>query len=182
MKTDNLITANKVILRPLKKEDLNILYKWHNDQEVMQFWYGRDKPRSLKWIRKHFTPSIKGQTNSTYWIIEFDNKPVGYVCNTAEKNDEGEFLGKVELDILIGDRSKWELGLGSDALKAMINYAFKTQLAERVFLVPKVTNKRAIHVYEKVGFKKEGILRHNEKFEGNWVDGVMMSILRDEYE
>lgn len=166
----------------MRKDDFGVIYKWLNDPEVMQYWYGCDKPRSKEWIKKHYTPAIKGLKDWAYWMIELDGKPIGYICNTTERNDEGEFFGKVELDILIGDKSKWELGLGSDALKAMINYAFKTQQAERVFLVPRVINKRAIHVYEKVGFKKEGILRHNEKFEGKWVDNVIMSILREEFE
>ncbi|MBI2338591.1 GNAT family N-acetyltransferase [Candidatus Daviesbacteria bacterium] len=181
MRIANIIQRNKVILRPMREENFEIMFKWLNDIEVMRYWYGRDKPRSLDWIRKHFTPSIKGQTNSTYWIIESDSEPVGYVCNTAEKNDNGEFLGKVEVDILIGDKSRWEKGIGSDALKAMIDYAFNIQKAERVFLTPRVTNNRAIHVYEKVGFKKEGILRHFEKFEGKWVDNAIMSILRGEF-
>jgi RimJ/RimL family protein N-acetyltransferase len=87
----------------------------------------------------------------------------------------------VELDIMIGDISQQGKGYGQDALKAMINYAFTQQKAERVFIMPRVTNKRAIHVYEKVGFKKEGVLRHYEKFEGLWIDSLMMAILRDEF-
>lgn len=46
-----------------------------------------------------------------------------------------------------------------------------TQGAERVFLTPRLINPRAIHVYEKVGFKREGVLRHFEKFEGQWIEG-----------
>lgn len=165
----------------MKKDDFDLLRKWHNDPEVMQFWYGRDKPRPLQWIRKHYTPAIQRRKDCAYWMIELEGKQIGYICNTAQKNDEWECLGIVEIDILIGDKSKWEKGLGLDALKAMIGYAFNIQKAERVFLVPRVNNLRAIHVYKKAGFKKEGILRHYEKFEGKWIDGVMMSILRKEF-
>lgn len=90
-------------------------------------------------------------------------------------------MGRVELDILIGDKTKRDKGYGSDALKATLNYAFNVQGAERVFIIPRTINPRAIHVYEKVGFKKEGVLRHHEKFEGKWIDSVMMSVLKDEF-
>ncbi|MBI5465073.1 GNAT family N-acetyltransferase [Candidatus Gottesmanbacteria bacterium] len=176
-----MIKGNKTKIRPLRKEDFPNIFRWVNDPGIMQFWYGRDKQRSMEWIKKHFTPAIEGKTDWTYWVIETNNKPIGYMCNTVEKDDDGEFIGKVEIDILIGEKEMQEKGYGPNALKAMINYAFKTQKAERVFLVPRLTNSRAIHVYQKVGFKKEGTLRHYEKFEGRWVDNLMMSVLKDEY-
>lgn len=176
-----IIKGKKVILRPMKEDDFKLLFEWFNDPKVMQFWYGRDKPRSKHWIKTHFVPSIKGLRDWTYWIIEFEKQPIGYMCNTAVKDDDGKILGRVEIDILIGDKTKWGQGFGSDALKAMLNYVFKKQEAERAFLTPRLANKRAIHVYKKAGFKKEGILRHYEKFEGKWVDNVIMSILREEF-
>lgn len=165
----------------MEEGDFDLLFRWLNDPEVMTYWYGRDKPRSREWVRKHFSPSIRGLKNWNYWMIELRDKSIGYICNTAEENDDGEFLGRVELDILIGNKSTWEKGYGTDALKAMLNYAFNTQKAERVFLIPRFINLRAIHLYKKVGFKQEGVLRHYEKFEGNWIDSVMMSILKAEF-
>ena len=132
-------------------------------------------------VKNHFNPAIEGKVNYTYWMIEVNKKPIGYMANTAEKGDDGLFMGRVELDILIGEKSMWEKGYGSDALRAMINYAFKKQGAQRVFLTPRLINPRAIYVYEKVGFKKEGVLRHFEKFEGKLIDTVMMSILKEEF-
>ena len=157
------------------------MYKWFNNPEVLEFWYGRDKPKTKAWIKKHFEPIIAGKKASQAWAIEAEGKLIGYMYNTPEKNDEGEFTGRLELDILIGEKDKWEKGYGSDALRAMLTYAFDKQKAERVFLMPRTHNKRAIYVYEKVGFKKEGVLRHFEKFEGKWTDNIMMSILKGEF-
>lgn len=176
-----MIKGKKVILRPVKQKDFAAIYQWVNDSEIMPYWYGRDKARIFEWIKKHFTPAIKGKTDYTYWMIEACGKPIGYMCNTAEKDDDGEFMGHVEIDILIGEKEFWGKGYGSDALKIMVRYAFEEQKAERVFLKPRTVNSRAIHVYEKVGFKKEGILRHNELFERKWIDNLMMSIIKKEY-
>jgi len=176
-----MIKGKKVILRSLKKEDFSVLYKWFNDSEVLAFWYGRDKPKTMAWIKKHFEPIIAGKKSSKVWAIEVKGRLIGYMYNTPEKDDDDEFSGRVELDILIGEKKEWEKGYGTDALRAMLDYAFNKQKAERVFIMPRTNNARAIHVYEKVGFKKEGILRHFEKFEGKWIDMVMMSILKDEF-
>lgn len=177
-----MIKGKKVILRPLKQIDFPILYKWINDPEIMKFWYGRDKPKSKEWIKKHFTAILEGKDPSQCWIIEAGGRPIGYMYNTPEKDsDTGEFKGKVELDILIGEKDEWSKGYGSDALLAMVNYAFTIQQAERVWLTPRSSNPRAIHVYEKVGFKHEGVLHHFEKFEGKWIDCLMMSIIKGEF-
>lgn len=177
-----MIKGKKVALRLAQRKDFPLLYKWINNPEIAKFWYGRDKSRSKEWVEKHFTPMVQGKGESQCWIIEVQKKPIGFIYNTPEKEDDGtRFSGRVELDIMIGEKGKWGKGYGTDALRTMINYAFTKQGAERVFIMARVSNVRAIHVYEKVGFKKEGILRHYEKFESKWIDCVMMSILRGEF-
>lgn len=178
MKT--VFREEKFVLRPAKKEDIPLFHKWINDPEVMSFWYGRDKTKTLAWAKKHFLPIIKGKSSSQCWTIEVGGKPIGFMYNTpSQDEDTSEFTGRVELDILIGDKGEQGKGCGTNALRTMVTYAFNEQKAERVFVSPRVSNERAIHVYEKVGFKKEGILRHYEKFEGKWIDCLMMAIIKD---
>jgi len=177
-----MIKGKKVILRKLRKEDFPTLFRWFNDPEVLAFWYGKDRPRSMTWIKKHFEPIIAGKSASQAWAIEAKGRLIGYMYNTPSKDeDTGKFTGRVELDILIGEKDEWGKGCGPDALRTMIAYAFNKQKAERVFIMPWIHNKRAIHVYEKVGLKREGVLRHFEKLEGKWVDNLMMSILRKDF-
>lgn len=176
-----MIKGDRVVLRSVTSRDYPLIRKWINSPEVAKYWYGRDKPRTLEWLRQHFT-SIAHDTNpSQSWLIEVEGAPIGYTYNTRYVHDDDEFSGRVELDILIGETAKWGKGFGTDALKTLVKYVFMHLNAERVFLTPRIGNKRAIHVYEKAGFRREGILRHFEKFEGKWVDCVMMSILRSEF-
>lgn len=178
-----MIKGKKVILRKNKQKDTPLFYKWINDPEVAKFWYGRDKSRSKEWVRKHFTPMIEGKSQSQCWIIEAKRRPIGFMYNTPQKEDDGiKFSGRVELDIMIGERNEWGKGYGTDALRTMIDYTFNKQKAERVYIMPRVSNARAIHLYEKVGLKKEGILRRYEKFEGKWIDCLMMAILKSDFE
>lgn len=176
-----IIKGKKLNLRKIEEKDLPSLYKWINNPAVSRFWYGRDKPRSMEWIKKHFMPMIIGKRESNCWIIEAGTKPIGFMYNTPGKNDDNEFNGRVELDILIGEDKEWGKGYGTDALLTMIKYAFSEQKAERVFLTPRVSNSRAIHLYQKAGFKHEGVLRHFDKFEGEWTNCLMMSIIKDDF-
>lgn len=178
-----MIKGKKVVLRKVKQKDLPLLYQWINDPEVAKFWYGRDKPRSRQWVKKHFTPMVQGKSESQCWMIELNKRPTGFMYNTPQKEDDGPgFSGRIELDIMIGEKNQWGKGYGSDAMRVMLEFAFSKQKAERVYVLARTSNTRAINFYEKIGFQKEGILRHFEKFEGKWTDSLMMAILKSEFE
>jgi len=51
----------------------------------------------------------------------------------------------------------------------------------RVIIDPAVENERAIHVYEKVGFRRVGVMRRYERHsDGEWHDGLLMELLAEE--
>ena len=63
----------------------------------------------------------------------------------------------------------------------MMTHAFCNLNLQRVYLTALVNNHRAIHLYEKIGFQREGILRHAAFKEGQYQDLVLMSLLREEF-
>jgi hypothetical protein len=68
-------------------------------------------------------------------------------------------------------------GLGTEATRLIIGYGFERLGLHRISLEVYSFNPRARRVYEKVGFVAEGMLRYN----GDWVDATVMSILADEW-
>ena len=71
-------------------------------------------------------------------------------------------------------------GLGSIMMKEILDYAKKTGTL-RIELSAAVTNEKAIRLYEKAGFEKEGILRKYTylKKENKFLDEVMMAWITD---
>jgi RimJ/RimL family protein N-acetyltransferase len=72
-------------------------------------------------------------------------------------------------------------GLGSEALRLMLDYGFGALNLHRISLGVYAFNARAIHVYEKLGFKREGVLRDALFYDGVYHDEIVMSILEDEW-
>ena len=81
-----------------------------------------------------------------------------------------------EIDILL-DTEECDKGYGTDALRALIGYLFKKLTLHRVWLGTYEHNKRAIRAYEKVGFKKEGLMREDAFICGKYVNTIILSIL-----
>ena len=85
------------------------------------------------------------------------------------------------LGIIIGDRDYWGRGYGTDAMELILQYGFLELNLHRITLGVHSYNARARRVYEKVGFKVEGVMRGDTLKEGRRTDGVEMGILRQEW-
>jgi len=89
--------------------------------------------------------------------------------------------GAAEVSIVIIDKASQGLGLGTDALNCLIDFAFGELRLERVYLHVFDYNARARRSYEKAGFQTDAILRNARFHRGRHHDVHLMSILRDDW-
>ena len=78
--------------------------------------------------------------------------------------------------ILIGPRGR-DRGLGTEATRLIVGYGFERLGLHRISLEVYAFNPRARRAYEKAGFRAEGVLRESLRYNGEWVDATLMSIL-----
>jgi RimJ/RimL family protein N-acetyltransferase len=83
--------------------------------------------------------------------------------------------------ILIGPRGR-DRGLGTEATRLIVGYGFEHLGLHRISLEVYAFNPRARRAYEKVGFRAEGVLRESLRYNGEWIDATLMSILAPEWE
>jgi len=83
------------------------------------------------------------------------------------------------LRILIGPAGR-DRGLGSEAVRLLVDHAFAATDLERISLEVLSINPRARRVYERAGFVEEGRLRAAFRFDGQPVDVIVMAVLRAE--
>jgi len=80
--------------------------------------------------------------------------------------------------IIPNERGK---GYCAEAVKIAVDYLFLSKPLVRIQAHTNVKNKASQRVLEKVGFKKEGIVRKRIFVRGNWRDEFLYSILREEW-
>lgn len=85
---------------------------------------------------------------------------------------------RAEMIIRIGERSAQGRGKGSEALRLLIDYAWRDLNLHRIEARAFATNKRAIAAYKKVGFAIEGRLREAAFIDGAWTDMVVLGIVK----
>lgn len=129
------------------------------------------------------------------WIEkEMENEAPAFIIFSIRTLQDDRLIGEVSLDgidgqhgdaflgIGIGDRSYWNQGMGTDALRLILRYAFQELNLQRVSLNVFEYNPRAIRVYEKAGFQVEGRMRKFLHRGGRRWDLIYMGLLREEWQ
>jgi RimJ/RimL family protein N-acetyltransferase len=106
-----------------------------------------------------------------------DDRPIGTIG--LEEIDRAN--GSAGVGIMIGEKTLWGRGLGTDAMNAIVDFAFGELRLERVWLHVYAYNDRGRRSYEKAGFRIEGRLRHAVYHRGRHHDADVMAILREEW-
>ncbi|MGC8895721.1 MAG: GNAT family N-acetyltransferase [Candidatus Bathyarchaeia archaeon] len=69
-----------------------------------------------------------------------------------------------------------DVGIGTEVMKVLVEQAYKMGL-KVLTLTVFATNKRAIHVYEKVGFVQTGVIPKKHFKGGRYIDEIIMTKL-----
>jgi aminoglycoside 6'-N-acetyltransferase len=153
----------RVALRPLAEGDEPELIRIHGTPEVVR-WWGRPGP-DFPW----------DEPNSTRLVIEVD----GAIAGLIEFWEETEPRYRhATIDVFV-DPALHGRGVGTEALRQVIRQLVGERGHHRLTIDPAVDNARAIHVYEKVGFRPVGTLRKYERdVDGpGWHDGLLMELV-----
>ena len=112
-----------------------------------------------------------------YYIIEYDEIPIGYFRTSNYSADNKNIYIGADL------HSDWRgMGLSYIAYLRFIPFMFESLNLHKISLEVLATNKRAINLYKKLGFVEEGRKREEVLKHGFYIDSIIMSILRSEYE
>ncbi len=84
------------------------------------------------------------------------------------------------MDIYL-DPSSHGKGIGTDAVRTMARHLIRTEGHHRLVIDPAAANSAAIRAYEKVGFRRVGVLRRYERGpDGTFHDGLLLDLLIDD--
>jgi len=172
------LEGKKVYIRETAEADWDVFAYWEKKPEVTEFFTineGRDLMEIVDEIRGRADDPT--QLDLTI-CMKSNDAPIGrvYISNINSHYDSLDITR-----IYIGEVSLRGLGLGEDALKAVLAWAFDDMKCERVTLDYMTGNEIAHKLYLKTGLKDEGCMRHGGKKNGGYVDLNLMSILKDEY-
>jgi UDP-4-amino-4,6-dideoxy-N-acetyl-beta-L-altrosamine N-acetyltransferase len=167
-----------IYLRPLEVEDASVLQPWFNDPDVTRL-LRRSRPITLA-EEVEFLQRLR--SSETELALGITVRETDQLIGTLGLRGIDARNRHAEFGISIGEKQFWGKGYGTEATGLVMRYAFQSLNLNRLWLHVYEYNPRAIHVYEKLGFRAEGRLRQDTFREGRYWDTIVMGALREEIE
>lgn len=175
-----MIYGQRIRLRHAEREDLSTFLTWLNDPEVREgisMYLPMSMAEEEQWFEKMLQ---RPPVERSLCIQVKDGRGWKLVGNCGYFNIE-ERIRSAELGILIGEKSEWNKGYGTEAMQLLLRFGFETLNFNRIWLRVYESNPRAVRAYEKAGFVHEGRYRQGQFAQGEYQDVLLMSVLRDEW-
>ncbi|MBK8125690.1 MAG: GNAT family N-acetyltransferase [Elusimicrobia bacterium] len=166
-----------IYLDTLKDDDLGLMFQWINNREEV-IASAPYKPVPIHEHKRWFEEIQKKDDVVIFGIRLIKNN---ILIGSCQLHSIHKIHKDAELQIRIGDLEQREKGHGSEAMRLLLRFGFKDLNLHRIWLRVFSTNQRAIRLYEKAGFAREGILRQAAFINGGYVDVWVMGMLAEEF-
>ncbi|MBD5494106.1 MAG: GNAT family N-acetyltransferase [Lachnospiraceae bacterium] len=159
--------TERLILRRYKKEDLQDLFEYLSDKEVVE--YEPYRPLTLNETKENLE-----------WRIGTDEM-IAVELKNSHKMIGNVYMGKREFEALeigyVFNRKYWGHGYAAESCKELIQQAFSDGI-HRIYAECDPCNKNSWKLLETLGFQREAHLRKNVYF---WKDENGKPIWKDTY-
>lgn len=118
-----------------------MLHAWFKQDYIAEWIHGVGLQNTLNGLKQFF----EGHTTTAYWIGVINKVPFAFLI-TSPEGDEA-----ITLDVFICHPDYLGKKLAAPMIKAFLTSRFPH--VKTILIDPEATNTRAIHVYQKVGFK-----------------------------
>ena len=158
--------APELSLRPLATDDAPELRRISEAPEVVRWWDVPDE--DFPWE----------EAGATRLTIEVGGAVAGMVQFCEEVDPK---YRHASIDVFL-DPAFHGRGLGTEAVRRVARHLVEERGHHRITIDPAAANLAAIRAYEKVGFRRVGILRRYERDVGGdgWHDGLLMELLAED--
>lgn len=172
--------SEQIYLREISKDDIRVINSWRSNRELIDklgtgFRY-IDKSVDDAWFESY----LKNRSSNIRLAVceQPANNIVGvvYLLGIDWVNRNCEFA------IMIGEGNNRGKGIGKYATTQALLHAFKDLNLHRVNLTVMESNKTALSLYKKIGFKVEGVLRDSVYKSGSYHNMVAMALLRSDFQ
>jgi aminoglycoside 6'-N-acetyltransferase len=158
------LRGEKVVLRPVDRDDVESLRAIRLTPEVMARWGT---------VEDDFP--LGDEPTATRFTILVDEERAGMLQYTEENEPD---YRSAEIDIFLDPRHH-NRGLGPDAMRTIVRHLIEDRGHHRVILSVDADNAQAIRAYEKTGFRRVGLMHLSGRVPGTseWKDEYLMELV-----
>jgi [ribosomal protein S5]-alanine N-acetyltransferase len=175
-----ILETENLILRPLRPTDLDDLYEYAIDPAVYDLGMWRPYT-SRDACAEHLAELLEEQENGQLWWWALEAKSDNKMIGRCEISRVVLHVGRADIGYAL-HQGYWGKGYATQALRRVLSYAFEELQLNRVAAEVLAANAASIHLLEKMGMQREGILRQDTKIRGYLEDIHLYAILKSEWD
>ena len=118
----------------------------------------------------------KREPNHLFLLVMLNNEIIGMLNVHASHKLRLKHIGEFGVTV---KKKYWGIGIGRHLLDVMLHWANQTELIRKINLKVTAHNKRAIELYQKVGFEVEGVLKRDICIDGVFLNTYAMGLCID---
>ncbi|MBU3144515.1 GNAT family N-acetyltransferase [Clostridium sp. CF012] len=173
------LESERLIYREVTSADVEDIFKIYSDPEVAKYdWY---KPIATKddaiTIINRYRREFQDKEEITWGVAKkSDNKIIGYCCLGTFDDDS------IRSEIGYGfNRDEWNKGYATEAIKVIVKFGFESMSFNRIEAEVTLGNDASVKALKKANFLQEGIFRERTIMKGEFVDDVILAIIKRDY-
>lgn len=174
-----MIETSRLRLRGFREEDWRAVHAYSVDPEVVRYVPG--DPPSEEETREIIRSWMNGQSDCPprhdfAVTVPPDDFVIGWCCLRISEGDDriGELMYVV-------NRGFWGRGYATEAARGVLSYGFSELKLHRIYATCRSANTASWHALEKLGMRREGLLREHVWIRGQWLDSYLYAILDHEW-
>lgn len=180
MERRNILRGEKVQLTALRPEDNGVIVEWYQDAAFLRNYDSNPAfPKSEKQLGAMLEEEQQDKNGFTFAVRLLDSDRI---------------IGILQLDgiawthrtsfvsIGIGEEADRGQGYGREAMELALDFAFNELNLHRVCLTVFSYNEVARTLYERLGFRQEGVYREHLLRDGRRHDMLLYGLLRREWD
>jgi RimJ/RimL family protein N-acetyltransferase len=179
MAINKLFEGQHLRLTALNKDDLTLVTQWYKDSEFFRNYdatpaFPHESEKWEQWLADR-------QQDKASFLFAIRLITTGRLIGWTEIEGILWTQRNAWLSIAIGDPTQRGKGFGTEAVSLLLDYAFNELNLHRIQLTVFAYNQAAIHMYEKLGFTREGSYREFVERDGQRYDMLLYGMLAREW-
>lgn len=172
-----MIEGKQVRLRALEPEDIDFLYKLENNQDLWE--YTNTQTPYSRYVLKEY---LKNSLRDIYEVKQLRlaiMKVSGEAIGLIDLFDFDPYHRRAGLGVIISTEKERGNGFAAEAVDLFCSYAFKNLGLHQIYANIDEENTKSISLFEKSGFKKVGIKKDWNYFNGKYKNELLYQLIQD---
>lgn len=170
-----LKNGEALVIREAQKKDAGRILEYVNkiagETDFLRFGPGEFK-MSLE-DEENFIESRRKSLNQFFIIAEINGTIVGSLGFNGDDKPRIQHTGEFGCSVL---KEYWGFGIGTTLIETLIEWAKSSGIIKKLNLKVRPDNGRAIRLYERFGFVREGLITRQHFVDGKFYDNIFMGL------